>query len=196
MITAPKDMAITLFGDTLRVKLVRLFAMSEGKECAMQEVLSKTKSSRAVVAAELAHLVRARVLQVRPVKNVFMWKLAAGPHTATFPHLFQVSIQKEDDKRVEKLKKAGRLVFAAIGGKLMGDEFAPLDMLIVGTMKEVNLVRVLKGYEAEYGREIQYMVLSEKDFVHRMDVRDRLLYTFFEHTHETWLNKSKAVLPV
>jgi hypothetical protein len=196
MIATTKDTANVLFGDTLRVRLVRLFAMHEGKEFSLQDVISKTKGSRSVVSLELAALVRGKVLATRPVKNVYMWKLSSGAHMAAFPHLFQVSIQKEDEKRVEKLKKAGKLVFAAIGGKLMGDEFAPLDMLIVGTLKEVNLVRVLKGYEAEYGREIQYMVLSEKDFVHRMDVRDRLLYTFFEHAHEVWLNKSKAVLPV
>jgi hypothetical protein len=191
-----KDIATLLFGDTLRVRLVRLFAMHEGKEFSLADVVGKTKGTRAQVKTELANLVRGRAVSVRAVKNVYMWKLAAGLHMAAFPQLFHVSLQKEDDKRVEKLKKAGRLVFAAIGGKLMGDEFAPLDMLIVGTLKEANLVRVLKGYEAEYGREIQYMVLSEKDFVHRMDVRDRLLYTFFEHAHEVWFNKSKAALPV
>jgi hypothetical protein len=191
-----KDTATNLFGDTLRVRIVRLFVMHEGKEFSMQDVIAKIKGSRAQVTSELAALVRGRVLSSRAVKNVYVWKLVPGPHTASLPHLFQASMQKEDEKRVEKLLKAGRLVFAAIGGKLMGDEFAPLDMLIVGTMKEVHLVRVLKGYEAAFGREIQYMVVSEKEFVHRMDVRDRLLYTFFEHTHEIWYNKSKATLPL
>lgn len=191
-----KDTANTLFGDTLRVRLVRLFAMHEGKEFSMQDIMGKTKASRAALKNELAQLTRSKVVSTRPVKNVYVWKLEKGIHTAAFPHLFQASMHKEDEKRVDKLKKAGRLVFAAVGGKLMGDEFAPLDMLIVGTMKDANLVRVLKGYEVEFGREIQYMVLSEKDFVHRMDVRDRLLYGFFEHEHEVWWNKSKATLPL
>lgn len=194
--TPVRDTAHALFGDTLRVRLVRLFALHEGKEFSMQDIIAKTKGSRVQIKAELMQLVRMKIVSTRPVKNMYMWKLEHGAHIAAFPTLFAYSLKKEGDKRVEKLKKAGKLSFAAIGGKLLGDEFAPLDMLIVGSMNMSMLTRVLKGYEALFAREIQFMLLSDKEFTHRMDVRDRLLYTFFERPYEVWWNKSKVALPL
>lgn len=190
-----KDTAHALFGDTLRVRIVRLFATFSDKEFGMQDVIGKTKGTRASVKTELTTLVRERVLSVRPVKNMYMWKLASGPHAKALPALFEVSLQKEENKRVERLKKCGKLLFAAIGGKLLGDEFAPLDMVVVGTLKTPLLTRFLKGYEEEVGQEVQFTLLTEKEFIHRLDVRDRMLFSFFEHLHEVWYNKSKAELP-
>lgn len=193
--TPTKDTANTLFGDTLRVRLVRLFAMYSDKEFSMADIVTKTKGTRAPVKNELGQLVRAKVLSVRPVKNMYMWKLSSGPHTAALPLLFEVSLKNEENKRVEKLKKCGRLTFAAVGGKLLGDEFAPLDMVIVGTMKTPLLTRFIKAYEEEVGQEVQFTLLSDKEFSHRIDVRDRMLFGFFEHPHEVWFNKSKVDLP-
>jgi hypothetical protein len=193
-----KDTATLLFGDTIRARLVRLFATYDDKAFTLQECTIKTKAhakgARTLVTNELASLVRARVLERKTVKNVHVWRLVVGAHTAAFPMLFEVSLRREENKRVEKLKKAGRLAFAAVGGKLLGDEFAPLDMLVVGNMHEAKLLRVLKALEGEYGREIQFMLLSEKEFTHRMDVRDRLLCAFFEHAHDVWVNKTKVEL--
>jgi hypothetical protein len=191
-----QDTAKKLFGDTLRVRLVRLFAMYSDKEFSMADIVAKTKGTRASVKNELAALVRTKVLATRPVKNMYMWKLSSGPHSAALPLLFEVSLKKEENKRVEKLKKCGRLTFAAVGGKLFGDEFAPLDMVIVGTMKTPHLTRFLKAYEEEVGQEVQFTLLTDKEFAHRIDVRDRMLFSFFEHAHEVWYNKSKAELPV
>ncbi|NYP66718.1 hypothetical protein, partial [Escherichia coli] len=103
-----------------------------------------------------------------------MWKLGKGEHEKALAHLFGATLQKEENKRLEKLKKFGKLVYAAIGGKLLGDEFAPLDMVVVGNMKMPLLTKFLKNYEAVVGQEVQFTLLSEKEFAHRIDVRDRM----------------------
>jgi hypothetical protein len=190
-----KDVASLLFGDIPRVKIVRLFVMFSDKDFALADLMGKLKLSRIVLKNELSGLVRSKVLAMRSVKNVATWHLVDGQHTQALQHLFTASVQKESVKRLEKIKKAGRLVFAAMGGKVLGNEFAPVDLLLVGVFNHTQLHRVVRGLEEEFAQELQYMVLTEKEFIHRLDVRDRLLCSFFEHSHEVWFNKGKIVLP-
>ena len=75
------------------------------------------------------------------------------------------------------------------------NEYGNIEMITVGDVKERQLARAIKTIEEEMNKEIRFMVLTEKEFGNRLDVRDKLVYGLFERPHEIWFSKTKIALP-
>jgi hypothetical protein len=190
------DLASDLFGDTERVKIVRLFATNTRRAFSTKLIVGKTRLSPQRVKNEVAELLKKGIIKKGDSESreqLFLY--ADGDHTTVCKLLFGKSLAANEEKRLSKLKQVGKLKLIATGGSFMGDDEASIDILIVGDVKVNLLERVLKQFEEEVGHDLSYMLLSEDQFRTRMDMRDRLVYNFFERPHTILFEKLKMTLP-
>jgi hypothetical protein len=63
-----------------------------------------------------------------------------------------------------------------LSGFLVDRDESPIDILIVGDRLKENLIKnAISILEAEFGREIRYMVLETEEYNYRKRVRDKFI---------------------
>ncbi len=82
---------------------------------------------------------------------------------------------------IDKLKKAGSLKLLVFTGYFVNNDDAQVDILIVGRLNRVKLVRFVKELEKELGREVNFTFLSVNEFKYRRDITDVFLYDILEN---------------
>lgn len=89
-----------------------------------------------------------------------------------------------EQKFVQDLQeKIGEIMLLLLTGQFTHDKRAPSDLLVVGTIKQGTLDRLIQLHEKELGFEIRYTVMTEKEFQDRRYVMDKFLYSLFEAEH-------------
>lgn len=89
----------------------------------------------------------------------------------------------------EIIDKAGGIKLFVLTGQFTGDKSAPSDMLLVGKIKEMTVIKIIKSYEKEFGFEIRYTLMTESEFSDRRQVMDKFLFSMFEVGHIKVVNK-------
>jgi len=94
--------------------------------------------------------------------------------------IFQKSQFLLEKKFASALKKAGKVNYLALTGSFVGDKNIPIDMLIVGSLSKKKFAKVLKSFEKDLHREINYTLLDKEEFNYRRSVADRFLYSILD----------------
>lgn len=89
----------------------------------------------------------------------------------------QFLLEEELKRRVKRL---GGIRYFVLLGMFVGAEDAVTDVLIVGKVNRQWLARLMRQFERELARPVNYTVMSEKEFRYRWDVGDRFLYGLLE----------------
>lgn len=79
--------------------------------------------------------------------------------------------------RIEKIIKPKLFVLT---GLFTGYEAFPTDMLIVGKANKTKLSKIIKEFEKELTRGINYTIMSPSEYKYRHDITDRFLYDILE----------------
>lgn len=79
-----------------------------------------------------------------------------------------------------KLKKAGNIKLLVLTGKFVDEPSSPVDLLIVGRANRTKLSRLIKELEKELGREVNFALMSSREFKYRRDITDVFLYNILE----------------
>ena len=75
---------------------------------------------------------------------------------------------------------AGNISYLALTGTFTGEAEAPTDVLVVGKVNRDRLSALIRSFEKEVGKEINYTVMTAQEFTYRKDVTDRFLYSILE----------------
>lgn len=81
---------------------------------------------------------------------------------------------------VEKIKKIGRLKLLIFSGFFVNDDASNVDLFIVGNFNKPILIKIINELEEDLGREINFTIMSEKEFKYRKDITDVFLYGILE----------------
>ena len=81
---------------------------------------------------------------------------------------------------VRKLANAGNISYLVLTGIFTEEEDAPTDMLIVGRIKRDKLASMIRIFEKEIGKEVNYTIMTTQEFKYRKDITDRFLYSILE----------------
>lgn len=87
---------------------------------------------------------------------------------------------------VQEISKKGSIEYFAFTGRFVDAEDIPTDMLIVGTIKQSDLVQMISQFEEEIPYEINYTLMPKEEFLDRRQVADRFLLSI--------LNGEKVVM--
>ncbi len=99
-----------------------------------------------------------------------------------------------EQKFMEELaKKIGNVSLLLLTGKFTSEHNVQTDLLIVGSIKESVLEKLITTYEKELGFTIRFTILTESEFEDRRHVMDKFLYSLFEAEHIILINTIKKL---
>ncbi len=81
---------------------------------------------------------------------------------------------------IEKLCRIGAPKLLILTGFFVNESNVPIDLLIVGYFQKRKIYRLIKELEKDLGREINYTLMSTREFRYRRDITDIFLYTILE----------------
>jgi hypothetical protein len=87
------------------------------------------------------------------------------------------------DELVKAIKKLGKIKAAFLSGLFAGYAHLPVDLLLVGKINLKKLDKFLMQLEKLMGQEINYSIMSPKEFTDRRDTFDHFIKDIFDHRH-------------
>ena len=180
-----------LFGSKTRVKLLRLFLGNPGSAFYVRELARKAGAQIHAIRRELENLeglgiIRdgeasaedAKQLRTRMRKYYCLdGEFSLVGELRALVLRSQFLLEEEFKRRVRRL---GTIRYFVLLGVFVGVEGAPVDVFIVGKLNRPWLARLMRQFERELGRSVNYTVMSEREFRYRWDVGDRFLYGLLE----------------
>jgi predicted transcriptional regulator len=205
-----------LFGSKTRVKLLKLFLNSAGRQYFVREIARAVKSQinsvrrellnlkelgliREVEASEDKHLVAAgdgkkkfpkkmkKILRPEAMKKFFQ----INGDFILFPELRALVLKADfllEKSFVKSLGRAGSADYIALTGNFVGLPGIQADLLLVGRFNRRKLSRLVKSFEKDFGRPINYSVMTRNEFKYRKDITDRFLYSILENKKIVMVN--------
>ncbi len=163
-----------LFVSQVRVNILKLFLLRPAVSYHVREITRRVGTEINAVRRELANLVSLGMLQSSPQKNRIYYQIRRD-----FPFLDEVLglVVKEEGigKSIIKGRGAGEVKFAFVSIPfLLGRvaETQDIDLLVVGRVPLRKIGDIVKEEEKHRGQEINYAVLSEKEFEELKKRRD------------------------
>ncbi len=92
---------------------------------------------------------------------------------------------KYQDELFTAIKHLGDIKAAFLSGIFCGHTSLPVDILLVGRVNLNKLSDFLKAAQKMMGQEINYSVMSVKEFEQRRDTFDRFIKDIFDYRHLT-----------
>lgn len=186
-----------LFGSKTRVKLLRLFLNNPSQPYYLRELARSLKTQLNSVRREVNNLEKLGI-----IKSI---KLAEEPAGKTgkskkdrggskkyflaetdfilFPELKALLLKAQlllERNFVSKIERMSDLKLFILSGIFVGIEGFATDMLLVGSMNRKRLATIVKDFEKELNRSINYTVMTPQEFKYRKDITDRFLYDILE----------------
>ena len=173
------------------MRLFKLFLDRPDQKFYVREITRATRSHIHSVRRELANLCKVGVLKVyeedeggggyRGMRRKFY---AANPASVIFNELRALLIKGQlllQEELAHQLTRIGSIKYLALTGFFVDLPGFPTDLVLVGRIKKEMCEKVMRDFENEFGRKINYTLFTTKEFVQRKEMMDRFLYDFFEN---------------
>lgn len=178
-----------LFGSKTRVMLLRLFLNNPEKFYYVRELTRNLDTHLNSVRRELDNLQKMGIISFytktdlekeieKEIKdNKKYYKLNSDfmfiSELSSLLNKAHVVLDKTLTKRIENL---GDIKFFLLSGVFVGWDNAPVDMLAVGVVNRTKLKNLVKSFEKELGKSINYAIMTRAEFQYRYNITDRFLY--------------------
>lgn len=183
-----------IFHSKAEVKIIRLFLNNEGSEFSLSEIAEKTKTDAATTRKEIINLEKAGFVRISKNGKKFFYYLDKGfPFLEEFRRLFFKAAPSSTDKIKSRITKIGEIKFVLISGGLINSDRGRVDIFIVGEhINKARLLSVLSDIEAEVGRGIKYVYMSNDEFRYRKNMFDKFVIDILEGPHKVLIDNLKA----
>jgi len=189
-----------LFGSKTRVKLLQLFFRYPERAFFVRELSRLSNTQLNSVRRELANLESCDIVvrsdgkqkndSVGTQRSKF-FRLNTG--SLLFGELKALLIKTqvlEEQEFINQIKtKSGNVSFFLLTGLFTNVDSVGTDILLVGTIKEQTVARLIKEYEKNSGNSVRYTIMSDKEFEERREIGDVFLYAVLESRHVTIADK-------
>jgi hypothetical protein len=133
---------------------------------------------------------RADKITTRKIQGIGYILNAKFPYLDPLKNLLTITSLAADESLAKRFTNAGRIKLFIASGVFIQNWDSRVDLLIVGD--ELNLTKiesVIKGIEAEIGKEIAYSAFETQDFEYRFGIHDRLVRDILDYPHVTLLDR-------
>lgn len=185
-----------LFGSNARVKILKLFLLHPENKYNLAQLTRHFKLKSDSLKKELDNLESFGILasedlpgeepsEASPPKAVKKY-FRANTSFPLFEEIRALVIKSEilhEKDLAEKIKKVVRPKYLALTGLFTNSPDSLVDLLIVGNFDgegKDKITRVIRQMEKDMGREINYTVMSVKEFKYRHFITDVFLYGILE----------------
>ena len=185
-----------IFGSRVRVRLLKLFLEHPDDRFYVREITRLTRSHIHSVRRELANLSKVGLVRIYIDKNAnggITYKNSANnlqrkyyevnPECVIFNELRLLLIKGQlllQEELARQLSAAGAVNYLALTGFFADLQGLPTDLLLIGRVSKKKCAKSIEEFEEEFGRTINYTILTLKEFLERKEMTDRFLYTLLE----------------
>jgi len=179
-----------LFGSKARVKILKLFLLNPTEKFYIRQLARDLKLQLNSVRRELENLENFGILTsdikaeiIEDGKNVSAGQekkyFRANSAFVLFDEIKALMVKAQilyEKDFVRKLRTMGKVKLLILTGLFVNNLNVMIDILLVGKINKVKLVKLIKELEIELGKEINYTVFEPKEFKYRRDITDIFLY--------------------
>ena len=188
------DILGKLFGSLAKVKLMRLFLLNPEFSLKTNEVTKWAKISAPSASRELNGLASLGLLHKAHNKShIINWQLDKSfPYLTNLTSLLKNNLISHKKALARQISATGRLQLLILAGIFVSEEGEDgrADILIVGNnMKRGAIDKLIKKFESEIGKELNYAVLDTTDFTYRLNACDKFIRNILDYPHETVIDK-------
>jgi predicted nucleotidyltransferase len=166
-----------LFTSKSRIKILQLLIFNTQSEFHLRQIARLTDVSPPYVKRELSNLSKINLITESTKGNLKLFKI--NKNSPIFYELKRIFLKTESLGNLLKKKlKSLELRYAMIYGSFAASEEterSDIDLLVIGNIKEERILEIITESEAKVGREINYILWSEKEFEKRARQKHHLL---------------------
>jgi len=191
-----------LFGGQARVKIMRLFLLNNNTTFELEDIMSRSRVTKANVRKEINALSTMGFIKQKTItregargakKKIPAWHLDPmfqylGPIRDL---LVDPNLLLQEDL-IQRFKSIGKIKLMIVSGVFIGNFESRVDVLLVGDKLKKNVLQqVIKGLEAEIGKELDYVVFDSTEFKYRLDMYDKLVCDIIDLPHEKLIDSGQ-----
>ena len=172
-----------LFGSKTRVKLLSLFLNNPNRPFYVREITRKIDEQINSVRRELSNLLSIGIIRSEGAKNRLYYEVNQNyTYYNQLRNIFSSAAVKsgsekelkEEDHIAKKIRSTGTIDLAFLTGTFVRENINT-DLVIVGDVNRAKLTKVVQELEEEVGRELNYSVMTPKEYEYRLSLNDRFL---------------------
>lgn len=180
-----------LFGSRTRVKLLRMFLNNPQQPYYLRQLSREVGSQLNSVRREVANLMDLGIITqhfAADPKNAPRGESVKKYYAANTAYLLYAELRAllmkaqlmVEKSLIGKIKNIAKVHYLALLGTFVGIDGGATDLLIVGTVNRQKLASLIREFERELNRSINYTVMSLSEYKYRHDITDRFLYEILE----------------
>jgi len=187
-----------LFGSQTRARLLGLFVHNPEQQFFVRELTRRIDAQLNSVRRELQNLIELGV--IREVIDA-----AGGKGEKRKFYIVETEFVLFNDLRslmkkiqlmmkknlVQEIDEKGKIDLLVLTGRFVDNLTVPVDLLLVGSMQEPILQKLLQAFEKEFGQEVNYTVMTKEEYTYRKQISDRFLYSILNAEHMTMIDRMK-----
>lgn len=191
-----------LFGGHARVKIMRLFLLNNSGIFDIGDIASRSRVTKANARKEVNALSAMGFVKSKTVtregargakKKIVVFYL--NPYFKYIDAIKDLLVDPNmlvEEGLVNRFKQIGKIKLMIVSGVFIGNKESRADIMIVGDkLKKNTLQQVMKGLEAEIGKELNYVDFTTKDFKYRLDMYDKLVCDIIDLPHLTLIDSGQ-----
>ncbi len=184
-----------IFGSEARVKILNLFLLHPETKYYILQIARDLKLPANLVRREVDNILKLGLItsvsaplvdqpenrknKAKDEKKYF----EANKSFILYPEIKALFIKAQvisSQKFISNLQKNFQPKLLALTGFFTNSPEAKTDILIVGHIKRPAFLKLIAELEKDFGREINFTILEEKEFRYRQDIMDIFLYNILE----------------
>lgn len=196
------DTLAKLFGGQARVKIMRLFLLNYNNAFKIEEVVSRSRVTKANARKEINALVAMSFVKPKTIIEVgsrgSKKKIPAWQLDPSFPYVNSIrdllvdpSLLLRDDLQ-QRFRQVGKIKMMVVSGIFIGSENSRVDIMIIGDRLKKNVIQqIIKGLESEIGKELDYAIFDTDEFKYRLEMYDKLVCDIIDLPHEILIDNGQ-----
>lgn len=163
-----------LFSSKTRIKLLTAFLLNPDEEYFIRELTRKLDEQINSIRRELDNLKKIGLLRSR-VKNRKKYYYT-NKDFIIYSELRDILMKamNNDSDLIKNISKMGELELLLLNGMFVGEEKAPVDLLVVGDIDKEKLQGLL-AESSKMGKDLKFTSLSKRDFLYRLECKDKFI---------------------
>lgn len=176
------------FNSPIKSRLVKFFVYNHNKFFDINDIARRLELPAGKLKSHLKELKKAGFLKSKSAHSFSI--------SYKFPYFNEVKglVLKfppvSDEFLQQEAKKVGQVKLLIIAGMLVHAQKARTEIVIVGDrIAERKAERFLRSVEAQAGKELRYVLLTNEEFLYRKKMFDRFVLDVLELQHKKVINK-------
>ena len=182
-----------IFDSRIRARILKLFLYSPDKSFDLETIKKTLNINSAFLSKQFKSLLAVKFIIIKSIGKKNFFKVNKNfDFYDELKELIAKASPASKEKMLKRLKGIGKIKLALISGIFINSDTSRADLLVVGDrIKPSKFNKFLKDLEAEVGKEINYALMTTKEFQYRYDMYDRFIRDLLEFKHEKLINKLK-----